>query len=47
VTTGIAMALRLIQKDSSSDCALRVAQELVVSKHRTGGQPQFTPTIKG
>jgi transcriptional regulator GlxA family with amidase domain len=47
VTTGIDMALKLIRQDCGSECALRVAQELVVSMHRTGGQRQFAPTLKG
>ena len=46
VTTGIDMALKLIRQDCGSECALRVAQELVVSMHRTGGQRQFAPTLK-
>ena len=46
VTTGIDMALRLIRQDCGGECALRVAQELVVSIHRSGGQRQFTPNLK-
>ena len=40
------MALRLIRQDCGGECALRVAQELVVSIHRSGGQRQFTPNLK-
>ena len=47
LTTGIDMALKLIRQDCGSDCALRVAQELAVSMHRTGGQRQFAPTLEG
>ena len=47
VTTGIDMALRLVRQDYGNDCAMRVAQELVVSTHRTGGQRQVTATLKG
>ena len=40
------MRLRLIRQDCGGECALRVAQELVVWIHRSGGQRQFTPNLK-
>ena len=46
VTAGIDMALSLIRADCGSAFTLQVAQELVVSQHRPGGQRQFTPTLK-
>ena len=46
VTAGIDMALNLIRADCGGACALQVAQELVVSQHRLGGQRQFGPTLK-
>jgi transcriptional regulator GlxA family with amidase domain len=35
----------LFWADCGGACALQVAQELVVSQHRHGGQRQFAPTL--
>lgn len=45
VTTGIDLALYLIERDLGSTCALAVARLLVVFFHRPGGQSQFSATL--
>jgi transcriptional regulator GlxA family with amidase domain len=47
VTTGIDLALAIITKDCGAGAALRVAQELVVFMKRSGGQGQFSQSLKG
>jgi transcriptional regulator GlxA family with amidase domain len=46
VTSGIDMALAMIEEDYSTDLALRVARELVVFLRRPGGQAQFSAELK-
>lgn len=47
VTTGIDLALALIQVDCGSSVALSVARELVVQLRRTGGQSQYAFHLAG
>ncbi len=47
VTTGIDLALAIIMKDCGAETALDVAQELVVFMKRSGGQAQFSQSLKG
>lgn len=47
VTTGIDLALSLIQKDCGPSAALDVARELVVQLRRTGGQSQYAFHLAG
>ncbi len=42
VTTGIDLALALVEEDEGSDLARSVAKHLVVFLHRPGGQSQFS-----
>lgn len=43
ITSGIDLALALIEDDHGADIARAVARELVVFLHRPGGQAQFSP----
>jgi len=47
VTTGIDLALALIQADCGPSVALAVARELVVQLRRTGGQSQYAFYLAG
>lgn len=47
VTTGIDLALAIIQKDCGPSTALSVARELVVQLRRTGGQSQYAFHLAG
>lgn len=46
VTTGIDMALALVEADCGRDVALQVARELVVFLKRPGGQAQFSHLLQ-
>ena len=46
VTTGIDLALYLIERDLGSATALAVARLLVVFRHRPGGQSQFSASLQ-
>lgn len=46
VTTGIDMALALVEADCGRDVALEVARELVVFLKRPGGQAQFSQVLQ-
>ena len=46
VTTGIDMALALVEADCGRDIAMKVARELVVFLKRPGGQSQFSELLK-
>jgi transcriptional regulator GlxA family with amidase domain len=46
VTTGIDLALHLIERDLGTKMALAVARLLVVSLHRPGGQSQFSAALR-
>ncbi|MBC3209457.1 MULTISPECIES: DJ-1/PfpI family protein [Pseudomonas] len=46
VTTGIDMALALVEADCGRDIALEVARELVVFLKRPGGQAQFSQLLQ-
>jgi transcriptional regulator GlxA family with amidase domain len=45
VTSGIDMALAMVERDLGPDTALRVARELVVFVQRPGGQAQFSTQL--
>ena len=45
VTTGIDLALAIIEKDFGAECSLSVAKEMVVYLRRTGGQSQFSDLL--
>jgi len=45
VTTGIDMALALLEQDLGRDLAMAVARQLVVYMHRPGHQTQFSSTL--
>jgi len=47
VTTGIDLALAIIQEDCGPSAALAVARELVVQLRRTGGQSQYAFHLAG
>lgn len=47
VTTGIDLALSIIQEDHGGATALEVARELVISMRRSGGQQQFNDLLAG
>lgn len=47
VTTGIDLALAIIQADCGPDAALAVARELIVQLRRTGGQSQYAFHLAG
>ncbi|MET9505541.1 GlxA family transcriptional regulator [Streptomyces sp. NPDC006622] len=47
VTAGIDLALALLESDHGPDLARRVARSLVVYLRRSGGQSQFSPSLRG
>lgn len=46
VTTGIDLALALVERDHDRDTAMRIARRLVVYMRRPGHQSQFSATLK-
>ena len=46
VTSGIDLAMGLIEEDLGTDAALKVARELVVYLKRTGGQRQYSAPLR-
>ncbi len=47
VTTGIDLALALVERDHDRETAMRIARRLVVYMRRPGHQSQFSNTLKG
>ena len=45
VTAGIDLALAFVEEDEGHDCAMAVAQQLVVFLKRPGGQSQFSAAL--
>lgn len=47
VTTGIDMALAIVEQDLGRDTAMTIARHLVVYAHRPGNQAQFSSLLEG